>query len=798
VWRYLPPKSTGGKWRKVPFQPNGSPARSTDPLTWSGFDECCAAYVKRGFSGIGFVFNGEPDENGLVYAGVDFDSNAFAGEGSIQIAKWIEQFGSYVEKSVSGEGLHVITKANPLASGISHEGIELYTSKRYFAMTGRVADAPRPIVAAPSVFAALAQELIKSSGSQIGTQNDPPNNVVPFKVPDWAKHGPPAKFAHLPLEPFSEGLEPNIEEIRSAVEAIPPSAIASEPDWMRLARALAHTAAVFPKLTERLWETLDAASRRAPGYNKQENRRKFDRYIREALTCGNPITLGSVYHLARAQGSQGPSPALELTGCATPSGGPTGPTGNTGASGPANNPTGTTGPNAASVPLRAVHISNLPLIPPKRHWLHGTDLIRGAVTLLVAPGGRAKSTWLLACGLACASGRPLLNSHVFGGPLRVLCLSTEDGMHEMSLRLRAAMKHYGLTDANVPALFIIGADLWGLPLLQANGNRATLDSGGLAALTAELDQIKPDVLIIDPLINLMGGVNGNDNAAAALLMGYLARMAATRRISIALAHHASKGRDPTSAESAMGAASFINLARVALAIEPLDEDKAGKIGVPPWDAKSIFRVLGTKQNFAPPNTTDRWFRLVSIDMPNADPPIYTNGDAVAVVEPFQPGMSASAFPHDLVRDALLAVDTARPPLTPSKRSPERYAAPAIADAIARHRNGQASETEGKAVVDHLMRSGLVVVDDVKLSRAGGRSDTRKGLVLTPAGKALVQQTTLNDPIPQSPQSPANATQDDAGGDPLGSPATQGGYGGNAGGNSIAADAPQAEKKNEQD
>src|SRR6185437_10398170 len=97
-------------------------------------------------------------------------------------------------------------------------------------------------------------------------------------------------------------------------------------------------------------------------------------------------------------------------------------------------------------PSRAVPIGGLPLIPPKRRWLHGTDLIRGAVTVLVAPGGRAKSTWLLACALACASGRPLLDTHVFGGPLRVLCLSTEDGMPEMALRLRAAMTQYGLTN----------------------------------------------------------------------------------------------------------------------------------------------------------------------------------------------------------------------------------------------------------------------------------------------------------------------------------------------------------------
>ena len=35
LWRYLPPKSDGGKWRKVPFQPNGKTASTTDQSTWS-------------------------------------------------------------------------------------------------------------------------------------------------------------------------------------------------------------------------------------------------------------------------------------------------------------------------------------------------------------------------------------------------------------------------------------------------------------------------------------------------------------------------------------------------------------------------------------------------------------------------------------------------------------------------------------------------------------------------------------------------------------------------------------------
>ena len=89
-------------------------------------------------------------------------------------------------------------------------------------------------------------------------------------------------------------------------------------------------------------------------------------------------------------------------------------------------------------------------------------------------------------------------------------------------------------------------------------------------MIAELDQINPDVLIIDPLINVMGGVDVNNNSAAAVLIGRFAALAAKRRIAVMIAHHAAKGRDPASAETAMGAATFVNLCSIVLGIEPLD------------------------------------------------------------------------------------------------------------------------------------------------------------------------------------------------------------------------------------
>jgi AAA domain len=416
---------------------------------------------------------------------------------------------------------------------------------------------------------------------------------------------------------------------------------------------------------------------------------------------------------------------------------------------------------------RAVPITHLPLVPRKREWLHGNDLMRGAVSMLVAPGARAKTTWLLTCALACASNRALLGAHVYGGPHRVLYLSAEDSTDEIALRLRAAMQHHVLTDADVPGLHVIGADRWGLPLLRMERTTPMVDQQGWSALNAELNRISPDVLIMDPLINVMGGVDANNNSAAALLIGQLAALAAKRRIAVVIAHHAAKGRDPTLPESAMGAASFVNLCRIALGIEPLVETEAGRLGLPPWEAKSVFRVVGTKQNYSPPDTSDRWFRLLSVEIQNQQPPVYLTGDRVAIVEEFHPGSSGPAFPSTLIRDALAAVDSANPPLSPSKRSPERYAVPVIARAIAPHRGGQARDAEAKSVLNHLIQSGLVHVEDVKLSRSGGRSDTRQGLVLTPTGRAVMRQESLplTTPPTQSPQSPAETLQDNAGGDP---------------------------------
>ena len=148
LWRYLPPKSNGGKWRKVPFQPSGKPASTTDRSTWSQFEECCTVYAQGGFNGVGFVFDGKTDADGLCYCGIDFDSCIENGKNIHSLAeRRIDLLDSYTERSVSGTGVHCIVRAEPLDRIVKYEGTEIYTSARYFTFTGEAAvrsSLPRP------------------------------------------------------------------------------------------------------------------------------------------------------------------------------------------------------------------------------------------------------------------------------------------------------------------------------------------------------------------------------------------------------------------------------------------------------------------------------------------------------------------------------------------------------------------------------------------------------------------------------------------------------------------------------
>jgi AAA domain len=113
---------------KVLYQANRRRADSTAPGTWTTFEDAREAFEQDDFfEGIGFVFH--PDN---PYCGADIDDVT-----EQQARRWIDRFDSYTERSPSGNGFHIICKAQ-VPKGTNRAEGELYSSGRFFTMTGDV------------------------------------------------------------------------------------------------------------------------------------------------------------------------------------------------------------------------------------------------------------------------------------------------------------------------------------------------------------------------------------------------------------------------------------------------------------------------------------------------------------------------------------------------------------------------------------------------------------------------------------------------------------------------------------
>jgi putative DNA primase/helicase len=132
TWKLIQ-RPTEEKPTKVPYQLSGIEAKSTDPTTWTTFD--AVRYIPQtSQGGIGFVF-------GAGIAGIDLD-HIFLPNGNIDekfLSIIVALKDTYIEYSPSGTGLHVYFRVTepPYEKGRKKGQVEIYSSKRFFTLTGR-------------------------------------------------------------------------------------------------------------------------------------------------------------------------------------------------------------------------------------------------------------------------------------------------------------------------------------------------------------------------------------------------------------------------------------------------------------------------------------------------------------------------------------------------------------------------------------------------------------------------------------------------------------------------------------
>lgn len=144
-----------GKLKKIPYTTSGNKAKTNDSTTWTSFDEVFEIYREKSdtYSGIGFVFTQEDP-----FIGIDYDHviDSTTGEFDPEIWDEIASLNSYAEMSQSSKGAHVIAIGSSPGTKTRNGCREMYTSGRFFAITGN------HIKGTPFIVNTASEEAIKA------------------------------------------------------------------------------------------------------------------------------------------------------------------------------------------------------------------------------------------------------------------------------------------------------------------------------------------------------------------------------------------------------------------------------------------------------------------------------------------------------------------------------------------------------------------------------------------------------------------------------------------------------------
>ncbi len=167
--------------RKLPkIAGSGRNASSTNPDTWTSFEQASRAYATGRYSGIGIVLDGD----GLV--GVDLDGCVVDGVPQPAALALLDGIGcEYVEVSPSGTGLRGLGYAAALDKAavgvVDGVNVELYSAGRYLTLTGHVLRAG-PLVELTG-FHALADRVVASNEAKKAAKTAPPPPPPPPPPP---------------------------------------------------------------------------------------------------------------------------------------------------------------------------------------------------------------------------------------------------------------------------------------------------------------------------------------------------------------------------------------------------------------------------------------------------------------------------------------------------------------------------------------------------------------------------------------------------------------------------------------
>lgn len=279
-----------------------------------------------------------------------------------------------------------------------------------------------------------------------------------------------------------------------------------------------------------------------------------------------------------------------------------------------------------------------------RPWIAPGYLMRGAVTVVSGPGSAGKSSLIVAWSIALALGRRF---HRFypAAALRVFNYNVEDDKLEQHRRMSATLRQFDASPQDLAGRVIrLGPNGTGTLLRRDPATGRLTFTAAMRALETTIEERKPDVLVLDPLVELHDAEE-NDNTAIRAVMAKFRSLAVQHDMAVVLVHHARKGAGGAAGDpdSLRGASSIVGAARVVLTVLTMDEEQAAKLGIKPQDRSRYFRVDGAKSNYAPLHEAE-WFQRVEYQL--------DNDEGVAAAVPWEPPSAFGDLTASLLNAAL--------------------------------------------------------------------------------------------------------------------------------------------------
>ena len=231
-----------------------------------------------------------------------------------------------------------------------------------------------------------------------------------------------------------------------------------------------------------------------------------------------------------------------------------------------------------------------------RQWIYGHHLIRGFVTLLIAPGGTGKSSLVLGMCMALATNRALLGSTIFQ-QCNVACLNLEDPQDEIDRRVTALAMRYGITNQHLDGRLFVSPAGRNVRIAENGPDGFSIVHPDEKQIIEKIRDERIGVLAVDPFAE-SHTLEENSNPAMIQAAAAWRRVARAGGCAVMLTHHVRKG-PVESIEAARGAKALTDSARIGLLLSTMTEAEAGDLGIDPGTRLQYVRLDDAKANMAP-------------------------------------------------------------------------------------------------------------------------------------------------------------------------------------------------------